>query len=423
MQSDAVGTTTDDTPVPSEPARDLAPPARDPWPDVVVPDGWEQIAAVARRMADDLDGIADRIVTRIRRRLPAAYGPGGVPPEDLHASVVRTGEMILVGIAEHRGPSDEELAIRRELGIRRAHQGLPVDVVVQAFQFGCRELWLALVAALPSDDPRAAAQLLRAATSVWGWVHEVSDAIAAAHGATVRRLEARAVSARQRFVELLASGDLDGPEAGRLASALGFDLAGSFVATVLRAAGDEHDALEVQRQVELTGDRHLVVSRGPHVVVVSQAHRPDSSPDVAAVLAACRRVVPGATAAVGAERSGLVGARTSLVDAQLTLEVVPEGGDGDFEDAWLWATLHRAESRLRGLLVRGSEVAATHPHLAQAVVAFSQHGFSVSHAARDLGVHANTVGYRLDRWGELTGWDPRSFDGLVRSLAAIRQRR
>ncbi len=52
--------------------------------------------------------------------------------------------------------------------------------------------------------------------------------------------------------------------------------------------------------------------------------------------------------------------------------------------------------------------------------AFGEHGFSVSEAGRRLSVHANTVGYRLDRWAELTGWDPRTFPGLVRSLAALR---
>lgn len=27
--------------------------------------------------------------------------------------------------------------------------------------------------------------------------------------------------------------------------------------------------------------------------------------------------------------------------------------------------------------------------------------------------------YRLDRWQQLTGWDPRTLDGLLRSLLSI----
>jgi hypothetical protein len=30
------------------------------------------------------------------------------------------------------------------------------------------------------------------------------------------------------------------------------------------------------------------------------------------------------------------------------------------------------------------------------------------------------VTYRLQRWAQLSGWDPRTFDGLTRSLAACR---
>ncbi|MCC5949132.1 MAG: helix-turn-helix domain-containing protein [Nitriliruptoraceae bacterium] len=60
---------------------------------------------------------------------------------------------------------------------------------------------------------------------------------------------------------------------------------------------------------------------------------------------------------------------------------------------------------------RGTPVAAEHPHLADAVRTFAEAGFSVSEAGRRLEVHANTVAYRLDRWEELTGWDPAASPG------------
>ena len=39
-------------------------------------------------------------------------------------------------------------------------------------------------------------------------------------------------------------------------------------------------------------------------------------------------------------------------------------------------------------------------------------------AARRLGLHPNSTMYRLARWHELTGWDPRTFRGLSLSLLA-----
>jgi sugar diacid utilization regulator len=37
-------------------------------------------------------------------------------------------------------------------------------------------------------------------------------------------------------------------------------------------------------------------------------------------------------------------------------------------------------------------------------------------ARKPLYLHPNTVTYRLDRWQHLTGWNPRSLDGLLSSV-------
>lgn len=142
---------------------------------------------------------------------------------------------------------------------------------------------------------------------------------------------------------------------------------------------------------------------------------------MAALVASCvRRAAPRAAIGCGSTRPGLRGARASLEDAERTLTVTAEGATGRFEDAWLGATLAGSRDRLVPLLAAGQRVAAEHPHLAAAVTGYADGRFSVSEAARHLGLHADTVAYRLDRWHELTGWDPRSFAGLARSLAALR---
>ncbi len=56
------------------------------------------------------------------------------------------------------------------------------------------------------------------------------------------------------------------------------------------------------------------------------------------------------------------------------------------------------------------------PHLVETVEQYMTSGFSVSSAAKALQIHANSVAYRLDRWHQLTGWDPRTFVGLNQSL-------
>ncbi|MFA9446029.1 PucR family transcriptional regulator [Egicoccus sp. AB-alg6-2] len=378
-----------------------------------VPDGWEPMARLAADVLARLGPLVDRITDCILEEIPT-YRSGLVPRRDLHGSVLRNIEATLGGLAEHRPPRPDELAVRSELGTRRALQGMPVDALIQAYHVGYRELWLALVDAVPADQPGTATQLLTTATLVWQWVHEVTDALADAHASTVRSIEARAVGARQRFVELLVGGDLDGEEVPRLAGSLGFDPAGTFVVSVLRVGGDDLDAVELQHAVDGLPGRHAVVARGAQLVCVSQGSDPSG------VRAAVRGIFPGAALALGSPRAGLRGARASLTDAELTLTVTEDGTTSTFEDAWLWATLTGAAERLDPLLTDGVDAAARHPHLAEAVRAFADAGFSVSQAGRELSLHANTVAYRLDRWAELTGWDPRTFAGLSRSLAALR---
>lgn len=377
-----------------------------------VPAGWEPVADIARRVLTDIDPLVDRITDAVFEEI-TPYRADLVPRDDLRGSVLRNLEALVAGLAERRAPTAQERDVRRELGTRRALQGVAVDAVIKAYHVGYRELWQALVAALPPGDEEATTKLLSAATIVWQWVHEVTDAIAAAHAATTRTLEARAVGARQRFVELLVAGDLGGSEARRLVRALDLDHAGGFQVLIIRTTADDLDAVDLQHGLDALPGRHAVAARGAVVIVVVQ----DS--DIEEVATTLRRRVPDGSIAIGSERPGLPGARASLEDAEQTAAITASGQVVRFEDAWLWATLAGADDRLSRLLAPGRNVADEHPHLVAAVQAFAAAGFSVSAAARGLGLHANTVGYRLDRWRELTGWDPRSFAGLTRSVAAL----
>lgn len=394
------------------PTADLRTPDHDPWSDLDVPPGWEPIAKIAERVAMDLPRRVGTTLRHIAEEIPPYRDEDAVPPDDLRQSVERNLEMMLIGIAEHRGPTAEEVAVRRELGARRAIQGVPIDALIQAYHVGYRELWQTLVREVPPEDKALTTQLLTAATTVWQWIHEVTTAIAEAYGETVRSREAHVTGARQRFTELVIAGDLGGDEIRQLATAVGFDPHGTFVAAVTRPESvDGSEARQLQRRLGRSGGIHAAVQRGPVLVIVSQGV------DTDAVVEAVQAVVPGAPLGVGAPRAGLDGARDSLGDAERAV-ALSFSGPVRFEEAWLWATVLRAGHRLEPVLSDGVRVAAEHPHLAETVRVFADSGFSVSEAARHLELHANTVSYRLERWHQLTGWDPRGFDGLTRSLAA-----
>ena len=130
-------------------------------------------------------------------------------------------------------------------------------------------------------------------------------------------------------------------------------------------------------------------------------------------------LTPG-SAGIGVARRGLEGAAASLADALLargvTDDLHPVRG---FDEVWHEVCGVRDAARLRPLVDTALGVVVTHPHLAEAVSAYAAHGMQLAAAADVLHLHANTVTYRLARWHHLTGWNPRSFDDLRRSLMAI----
>lgn len=384
----------------------------DPWPEADVPDGWEPVAAIARSVWQRRDVVADRMATSIVERVPAYRG--SVPWDDLRESALRNAEMTLVGIAERRPPRAQEVSVRRELARRRAEQGFPVEALLRAFNIAYEVLWDDLIATLPGDDGNASRLLLQAAVTFWQWVREVTNALAETHSATVRSVEARRISARQRFVELVATGAPAPRELAHLAEQLGLDPVGPMRATVVVApTADGDDAGALQHALDGLAGVHCAAARGTHLVTISQGC------DVEALSAGVSEALPEAVAGLGLERRGLDGARISVEDAELAARVAAPGRPARYERDWLWSTLDEAAPRLEPLLGHGSELARKHPHLTATVTAFADAGFSVSEAARRLELHANTVAYRLERWHSLSGWDPRTFSGLARSVAAI----
>jgi sugar diacid utilization regulator len=124
---------------------------------------------------------------------------------------------------------------------------------------------------------------------------------------------------------------------------------------------------------------------------------------------------------IGLRRSALRGAALSVGDARLALAAASgERRLLSFADVWAEACLAAEAERLEPLLARGAAVAAAHPHLASTVLAYVAADMSLARTADELHLHANSVTYRLARWAQLSGEDPRTFTGLTRSAAACR---
>jgi sugar diacid utilization regulator len=123
---------------------------------------------------------------------------------------------------------------------------------------------------------------------------------------------------------------------------------------------------------------------------------------------------------VGLARSGLGGARLSIVDAERALELSRRRGEPSrFEENWLEATILSHEETLAPVLKRCTELARLHPHLAEAVRAFAAADLSLAEAARRLYLTPNSVRHRLNRWKLLSGLNPWTLKGIMPALIAL----
>jgi hypothetical protein len=350
------------------------------------------------------------LTARIRAELPSYENLS----ESEHRRTVRDlTRRMLTGIASRHAPDAEHLRFTRQAARRRTQLGVSSYDVLSSFHIVVRELWAALRAAPEATDDL----LLKLVEPIGWWTEAMSASVVDAFAAESPGMAAQDAELRQRFLAEL--GDRShGERVQETARSLAFDVAGRFQAwCAARASWPRAEVENLQRATRrLPGVVHCGV-RGDVMIAIAQ----DCDP--ALVLRAVHRIGGDRSAVgIGLPRPGLDGAHLSTVDAERALRTaqlwnVPSVR---FADSWLEATLLDSRPRLTPLFATVQRVQHDHPDLAAAVLAFADCGFSLSDAAKRLSVHPNTVSYRLTRWHELTGADPRTFAGLVRSVTGCR---
>lgn len=371
-------------------------------------DGREAIHEVLAGLLADMPTLSRGIVREIRAHVPEY---DRVPLGDHADHVQEQQERLVRALMDGRGLDEEDLRRAAALGRLRASQGVSVEGVISAYHVGNRELWR-LIDERADTAAKGRGLLPELAGTLWESIHVTSTEIAAAHSSASRARHAQDLTLRHRFVELL--GRQDDEETLDVAHRLGFDVDGPFLAACI-VAGERPDPIvhAVHEELEYLPGASLAVQQGDVLLVLAQG--PDEQ--TLAGLVAPLRPLP--STGVGMRRAGLAGARGSMRDARESLAATtPDRPVVVYAADWWLACVTAQADRLDPLLGDVAEVVAANPHLVEAVHAFAEAGFSVSAAAKRLHVHANSVAYRLDRWAQLTGWNPRTFEGLVHSLGA-----
>lgn len=370
------------------------------------------------------DAIADDICLSLLERDAEVYERVG--PEfqvDVRASTrdhVRRGIEAMAGI-DDAGASTIDLW--RHTGRRRARQGVPMEMVLNAYTLGTRVLWEALLAqgALDQVDEQV---LLLAGQQVWSALDVQNGVFIEAYRRESLRLDRRDLQRQQRTLDALVEGRgadpdfaTDAREALHIAPDVGIACAvapydGSLDEPLIAPA----DRLERQGVVS-----HWHVRGGLYFGLLAGDLPRDAE------LATWLEPLATGRVAVASSPEGLAGFATAFQLAARAIDTVPAGETSVVAVSQrLPEVLLAGSPEVASLLVRETvaPILAQPPHVAdtlrETLTALLDHDGSAKHAAESLYCHRNTVIYRAKQIEELTGRslsDPR--DKLLLSLGLL----
>jgi hypothetical protein len=368
--------------------------------------GGDALGRIAARLHADIEAVTDRTVADIREGIDAYRTHGLVPRDDLWWSVHRNIELVLRRIADGRPPPPDELAVRRELGIRRAQQGFPLTDLLRAFRLGYLTVWNALIEQASADGPAAVAQLAQHAALVWGTMDAVSSAVADGYRFA---MEAADVEVRRRMLGFVSAlREARSGEAAELATSLGLDPSGPFSVAVCLGHRQRFDADGIVVAEE--PDRTVVLSTGA-----------DAGEGGDARLARLLLDHGAGHVGTGVGRHGVEGAAHSLREATLAHRTALELGRPvvRFSEAWFDCLVVNEATSLGAVLSTVVEHLAADPDAAATVDAVLAADGNLTAAARAMNLHPNGVAYRVDRLAERTGLDVRTSVSIRNAYAAL----
>lgn len=379
------------------------------------------------KIRDQLNYVATRLECREHSLVEAqweahkafsSYDP--VPSKDIERSALRIARRVVAalrGVVEQLDP-DTETELEYQVGRRRAQQGVPTEDMVK--------LYRAVIAQL-RDEYFAEAEaaglsheaILAGIRLLWLISDTVPDAYLAGHREVViddiRSEEGRRASF---VIGLLTDSDTD-RASGRT---LGYGMSATGHYWLLRvplAGGKAQDRVQrTLRSIPVPDGFHPLTAHFDGDLIAVLAHRPTDG--ALAIPEGQRAAIEGPVLPRNlyqayahtslildcADRFGISG----LVDRD-NLALLLAVAECEDVGETIYTRVIQPVSRTRS----GEEILAT-------LTAYLAHRCSVAETAEALGVHQNSVRYRLTRYAELTGVDLGDVDDLIEVWWALKFR-
>jgi hypothetical protein len=367
-----------------------------------------RLAELAPLLLDQLDAMTDRMIDVLQRTEPAYRELLGHSEQEMRTSArgnLERGMRMLLGAASGNGSSSRRDA--REVGRRRASQGVPLEAVLRAYRLGGQVTWEALLQVARSGNHEHDTLLLEVAGSVWRTNDAECAAVAEGYREEQRRLAGVDDGARQQVLDGLLDGRGDDPAFVRTASELlAVPLGGRLLAVVALPGPDGRPGIDLPHATLLKrGVRSVWGSRsGTQVGIVALGRKPGFEvmswlQSAATGPVGVSAVVDGAAEAGAAYRMAGTAARTLPAGTRRVVSI-----DERLPEALL-SNSPEISSRLVGQSLGGLlELPADEQDvLLGTLAAFLAADGSPTRAADELYCHRNTVMHRLRRIESVTG--------------------
>ncbi|MFD1507247.1 hypothetical protein FE374_14335 [Georgenia yuyongxinii] len=393
----------------------------------------ESLDSTIRRLIQRIElsqELATRIVAVYRAEVPdysklsAAVIENDVLPNSL--SLVEHLLTSITTLSDVDPEFDEQL---RDSAVRRFHQGVSIEGLLQSYRLWGRLVWNEIKAVIRPEDPVEVASGLEVAERIMTYVDHTSVVVAQAFFAEVSGVRADRSIVRGDLLDALLGDAPASAEVERRLAAMSKELSGSYVVLVLhtedrfnsgsyslRSAVDH-----VREKLRPDKERLLIGARGQELVVVYPTTATEREGEIEerceAVAVGLHQYVVG----VGRRHEGVQGIEMSYGEAAeaaaIAVSLERFGRVTHFREVLL-DHLARA-SRFSHSLIEDTLVPLRkydderNTTLVQTLRTFYETRYSLTRSANLLHVHPNTVTYRLRRVHELTGLDPADPDDLL----------
>lgn len=407
----------------------------------VVPHASGRVAEIATQLASDPSVIAERAIQALHRG-DRAYAE--LPPPiriDVRESVEFAAKLWLKAVIHGHSPNEEDLHTIAESGRRRVHQGLSLSSLLHAVRLGSRELWRALLEHCAADPDSREQLLLLFSPFLLDFFDAMSLRLASAYVDEQYQRARWRDALRYELLNIIFG--IPSDEAGfrRTAEAMGLDAATPRVALALdvdlpevlpsRMEGElDRMVLSVSRCLKTAASDLVRTLHRGRVVIWVPAIRGDSILATDTYMRVHAREIMNCTrdvqaVGIGLMNSGAPGWAASFNEACRALDLSHRNGGTDriasYSDFVLGESVLRSGNALRYLEALIDRVSHEQDllHTVTVFFEFDQHR---KQASERLGIHPNTLNYRLGRIEEILGANLSDIGWMAKLHVAIQLR-